>query len=110
MESGILGFGIWNTAQGIGIPTDNRNPESKFHLQILESPDSEHSIFWFVFSLLQFGLPCLSKASGRARESKASFKLKLGESETTNKQTKQVVKQKHTRVMGWWKWKEERDQ
>ena len=27
-------------------------------------------------------------------------KLKLGEGETTNVQTKQVVKQKHTRVMG----------
>ena len=135
MESGILYFG--NTAQGIRKSTNDWNSEFEFYWQILESrtwkleatarkPESktvldslawggsgsrcEHSIFWFVLSLLQFGLPCLSKASGRARESKASLKLKLGESEAANKQTKHVVKQKHTRVMGWWKWKEEKDQ
>ena len=126
-----------NTAQGIRNSTNYWNPEFEFYRQILESrtwnlestarkPESktvldslawgdsgsrcEHSIFWFVFILLQFGLPCLSKASGRARESKASLKLKLGETEAANKQTKHVLKQKHTRVMGWWKWKEEKDQ
>ena len=135
MESGILYFG--NTAQGIRKFTNDWNPEFEFYWQILESrawkleatarkPESktlldslawggsgsrcEHSIFWFVLSLLQFGLPCLSKASGRARESRASLKLKFGESEATNKLTKHVLKQKHTRVMGWWKWKEEKDQ
>ena len=36
-ESGILGFGIWNTAQGIRNPTNDWNPESKFHWQRLES-------------------------------------------------------------------------
>ena len=30
-ESGILGFGIRNTAQGIRNPTDHLNPESKNH-------------------------------------------------------------------------------
>ena len=126
-----------NTAQGIRNSTNYWNPEFEFYRQILESrtwnlestarkPESktvldslawgdsgsrcEHSIFWFVFILLQFGLPCLSKASGRARESKASLKLKLVETEAANKQTKHVLKQKHTRVMGWWKWKEEKDQ
>ena len=116
-----------NTAQGIRNSTNYWNPEFEFYRQILESrtwnlestarkPESktvldslawgdsgsrcEHSIFWFVFILLQFGLPCLSKASGRARESKASLKLKLGETEAANKQTKHVLKQKHTRVMG----------
>ena len=29
LESGILGFGIRNTAQGIRKPTDNWNPKSK---------------------------------------------------------------------------------
>ena len=33
VESGILGFWIRNTAQGIGNPTNNWNPESKFHWQ-----------------------------------------------------------------------------
>ena len=31
VKSGILGFGIWNTAQGIGNPSKDWNPESKFH-------------------------------------------------------------------------------
>ena len=30
-ESGILGFGIRNSAQGIWNPTDDWNPESQFH-------------------------------------------------------------------------------
>ena len=37
MESGILGFGIRNTALGIWNPTDDWNPESKFYWQIPES-------------------------------------------------------------------------
>ena len=37
MESGILGFRIGNTAQGIRNPTNDWNPQSKFHLQWLES-------------------------------------------------------------------------
>ena len=37
VESGILGFWIRNTAQGIRNPTNNWNPESKFHWQRLES-------------------------------------------------------------------------
>ena len=36
MESGILGFGIWNTTQGIRNPTNEWYPESKFHWQRLE--------------------------------------------------------------------------
>ena len=40
MESGILGFGVWNTAQGIRNPTNDWYPESKFHWQILESSTS----------------------------------------------------------------------
>ena len=31
VESGILGFAIQNTAQGIWKPTEEWNPESKFH-------------------------------------------------------------------------------
>ena len=31
MESGILGFGIRNTAQGFRNPTNDWNPEPKFH-------------------------------------------------------------------------------
>ena len=33
VEFGILGFGIRNTAQGIRNPTNDWNPESKFHLK-----------------------------------------------------------------------------
>ena len=45
-----------------------------FHLLICSQPTSVWSA-------------CLFKASGRARANKASLKLKLGESEATNKQT-----------------------
>ena len=31
VESGVLGFKIRNTAQGIQNPTNHWNPESKFH-------------------------------------------------------------------------------
>ena len=31
VESGILGFGIWNVAQGVQNLTKDWNPESKFH-------------------------------------------------------------------------------
>ena len=31
VESGTLGFGIWNTAQGIWNPANYWNPESKLH-------------------------------------------------------------------------------
>ena len=37
VESGILGFGIRNTAQGVRYPTNDWNPEPKFHWQRLES-------------------------------------------------------------------------
>ena len=37
VESGILGYGIWNTSKGIRDPTKDWNPESKFHWQRLES-------------------------------------------------------------------------
>ena len=37
LESGILGSGIRNTAQGIRNPTNDWNPESKFHWHGLES-------------------------------------------------------------------------
>ena len=37
VELGILGFGIWNTAQGIWNPINDWNSESKFYWQILES-------------------------------------------------------------------------
>ena len=37
VEFGILGLGIRNTAQGIRNPTNDCNPESKFHWQRLES-------------------------------------------------------------------------
>ena len=37
VKSGILDFGIRNTAQGIWNPTNDWNPESKFHLKIQES-------------------------------------------------------------------------
>ena len=44
VESEILGFGIRNTGQGVRNPTNDWNPESKFHWQRLESrswnPDS----------------------------------------------------------------------
>ena len=38
VESGILGFAIWNTAQGIWNPTKDCNPESKFHWQRIRNP------------------------------------------------------------------------
>ena len=31
VDSGILGFGIWDTAQGIRNPTDDWNPESRLY-------------------------------------------------------------------------------
>ena len=37
VESGILGFGIQNTAVGIRNPTEDWNPESRFHWQRLYS-------------------------------------------------------------------------
>ena len=37
VESGILGFGIRNTAQGIRNPTNDWNPDSKFHWERLGS-------------------------------------------------------------------------
>ena len=37
VESRILGFGIRNTAQGVRNPTNDCNPEFKFHWQKLES-------------------------------------------------------------------------
>ena len=37
MESAILGYGIRNTALGIRNPTNDWNPEFKFHWQWLET-------------------------------------------------------------------------
>ena len=44
VKSGILGFGIGNTHQGIRNPTDDWNPESKFHRQTLVFHTSKR---WF---------------------------------------------------------------
>ena len=41
VEAGILGFGIRNTSQAIRNPTNDWNPESKFHWQRLESSIQE---------------------------------------------------------------------
>ena len=38
VESGILDFGIWNTAQRIRNPTNDYNPESKYHWQRIRNP------------------------------------------------------------------------
>ena len=38
VESGILGFGIRCTAQGIRNSTNDWNPESKFHSQEIRNP------------------------------------------------------------------------
>ena len=38
VESGILGFGIWNVAQGVQNLTKNWNPESQFHRQRKRDP------------------------------------------------------------------------
>ena len=38
-KSAILGFGIWNTAQGIRNPTNDWNAESKCHWQRIQNPD-----------------------------------------------------------------------
>ena len=47
MESGILGFGIRNTAQEIRNPTNDWNPESAFYWQILKSSTwNPESIAW----------------------------------------------------------------
>ena len=47
VESGILGFGIWNTALGLRNPTKDWNPESKFYRKILESSTwSPESTAW----------------------------------------------------------------
>ena len=39
VESGILGFGIRNTSEGIWNPTNDWNPESKFHWQTIRNPE-----------------------------------------------------------------------
>ena len=41
MESGILGFGIRNTVQGIRNPTSDWNPEYKLHSQRFQNPVPE---------------------------------------------------------------------
>ena len=47
VESGIQGIRIWNTAQGNRNSTNNRNPESKFHCERLESSTSNpESAVW----------------------------------------------------------------
>ena len=38
LKSGILGYGIPNTAQGIGDPTNDWNSESKFYLKRIRNP------------------------------------------------------------------------
>ena len=38
VESGLLGFGIRNTAEVLRIPDNNWNPESKFHLKLIRNP------------------------------------------------------------------------
>ena len=38
VESGLLGFGIQNTAEVLRIPDNNWNPESKFHLKLIRNP------------------------------------------------------------------------
>ena len=38
VESGILGFGIWNMALGIRNPTNDWNPGSKFHWPRIRNP------------------------------------------------------------------------
>ena len=40
VESGILGFGIWNTALGIRNSSNDWNPESKFHSQRIRNPEA----------------------------------------------------------------------
>ena len=40
-ESGIMGFGIPNTFQGIRNPTNNQNPESKLHWKTIRTPFHE---------------------------------------------------------------------
>ena len=40
VESGILGSGIQNTAQGIENPANDWNPESKIHWEEFRSPES----------------------------------------------------------------------
>ena len=37
-ESGILGFGIQNTSQGIRNPTDDCNPKTIFHRPRIRNP------------------------------------------------------------------------
>ena len=44
MKSGILGFGIRNTAQVIRNPSKDWNPESKFHWQTIRNPVLEPGI------------------------------------------------------------------
>ena len=44
MESGILGFGIRNTAQGIRNPNNEWNPESKTVLDFLTWGDAIASV------------------------------------------------------------------
>lgn len=38
VESGLLGFGLRNTAEVLRIPDNNWNPESKFHLKLIRNP------------------------------------------------------------------------
>ena len=46
VECGILGFGIWNTAQGIRNPTNDWNPVSKFQCQRIRNPVREIQNPW----------------------------------------------------------------
>ena len=60
VESQILDFGIRNTAQGIGNPTDNCNLESKFHRQRLKSTTWKSGIHEVEFRIQDcLGFPCM---------------------------------------------------
>ena len=50
-ESGIQGFGIQNTAQGIRNPSKDWNPQSKFHLQRLKCSTWESGIYGVEFRI-----------------------------------------------------------
>ena len=64
MEIDILGFGIWNTAQGIRNPTNDWNPESKFYWQILKSSTwNRESTAWNPESQDCLGFPHMERSN-----------------------------------------------
>ena len=92
VEFGILGLGIRNTAQGIRNPTNDCNPESKFHWQRLEStiwnPESstamlnihtyKHTCFIYLESYTINSISTIPKGKSRVRWGRGWGRVEVG--------------------------------